>query len=134
MRRVELRQRPADLPMASREQRMSVPNSMSLDSLPPMRPSNMRPASVAIMGSISESTADSLDLSRQKPRLFDMRLLADSLESPASRHSDASSLEDAVHSLSSALEDFRGQYPELHTLEEHIHSLDALIKVSLLKT
>lgn len=39
-----------------------------------------RPQSVAVMGSVSESHTDSLDLNSYKPRLFDMRMLAESLE------------------------------------------------------
>ena len=128
--RVEMRHRSPEKAALARQNRQSVPNpAMSSTSADYHHPAswgpNMRPNSVAIMGSISESITDSI----HKPRLFDMRLLADSLESPSSRHSDSASIEELLHNLGTTLEDYRGQYPELLKLEEQIHLLDLLVKV-----
>jgi hypothetical protein len=136
LRRVEMRHRSRSPEQAARHQRMSVPNPSptTVDihrdihrGPSPRSLGAQRPVSVAIMGSISESITDSI----HKPRLFDMRLLADSLESPSSRQSDIGAIEDMLHNLASTLEDYRGQYPELLKLEEQIHLLDLLIKRSL---
>ena len=66
-----------------------------------------------------------------KPRLFDMRLMTDSTEnnSNTSSRSEASSLEGALQSLSTVLEDYQGQYPELQHLEEQVQALERLLKV-----
>ncbi len=129
---MELRQQ-SDTSAASPHQRLSMPNPPSLsttETKPVSSHQHSRPNSVAIMGFIKESSTDSADLSPQRPHLFDMRLLADSLDSPSSRHSECESIEDAIHNLSSSLEDYRGHYPELHHLEEHIAQLKALVMVS----
>ena len=94
----------------------------------------LRPQSIAVMGSLSESQAESMDLNSHKPRLFDMRMLAESLEGVGgaySLHQEAVSLDEALSGLLSALEDCRGHYPELQKLDEQIQNLHKLVEVSL---
>lgn len=43
---------------------------------------------------------------------------------------EAGSVEEALFSLSTSLEDFRGQYNELQTLEEVVIALEAFVRVS----
>ena len=93
----------------------------------------LRPQSIAVMGSLSESQAESMDLNSHKPRLFDMRMLAESLEGVGgaySLHQEAVSLDEALSGLLSALEDCRGHYPELQKLDEQIQNLHKLVEVS----
>ncbi len=126
----------------SSNERLSVPmhmnyapilNGRSLHQSP--GGSKMRPQSIAVM----ETKANSMDFNtRQKPGLFDMRMLAESLEGVGGgayaygRHQEHWSLEEALENLMSALEDCRGHYPELQKLEEQIQNLDAMIKVRIL--
>ena len=94
----------------------------------------LRPQSIAVMGSLSESHSESMDLNSYKPRLFDMRMLTESLEGVGgaySRHQEAVSLDEALSGLLSALEDCRGHYPELQKLDEQIQNLHKLVEVSL---
>ena len=78
--------------------------------------------------SLSESSPDS---DSRKNQLFDMRLLADSLENNSPMRQEPGSIEEALHNLSSILEDYQGQYPELQKLEEQIIVLDRLLKVNM---
>ena len=94
----------------------------------------LRPQSIAVMGSLSESQAETMDLNSHKPRLFDMRMLAESLEGVGgaySQHEDTASLDEALSNLMSALEDCRGHYPELQKLDEQIQSLHQLVEVGI---
>ncbi|CAH1786452.1 unnamed protein product [Owenia fusiformis] len=63
-----------------------------------------------------------------KPQLFDMRLLTDSLENTTDAGNKSNSLEDALYSLITVLEDYQGQYTELQNLEEQVAKLDKLLK------
>ena len=97
----------------------------------------LRPQSIAVMGSLSESQAESMDLRSHKPRLFDMRMLAESLEGVGgaySRQQETVSLDEALNNLLSALEDCRGHYPELQKLDEQIQNLHQLVEVSSVKS
>ena len=115
--------------------RYNISNNSSHHTHPPhteagSRPNGSRPKSVAIMGgSVTDSLIDSTDLNKQKPRLFDMRLLAESLDHSMSRQ-ESVTLEEALQSLTTILEDYQGQFPELAKLEEMVHNIDRLIKVS----
>ena len=90
----------------------------------------MRPRSIAVMGPIHESLSEPINLSSTRDRLYNMRLLADSLESTTGR-SEVSCLDEALHNLRTTLEDYQGQYVELARLEEQVHALDFLIKVRI---
>ena len=46
--------------------------------------------------------------------------------------SAVSNIEDVIHNLSSALEDYHGQYAELNKLEELVKFAQKLLRVSLL--
>ena len=79
---------------------------------------------------LTTASSGSTDLNKQKPTLFDMRLLTDSLVESHMSRNEASTLEDALRNLRMTLEDYQGQFPELQKLEEQIISLDRLVRVS----
>ena len=92
---------------------------------------------MALMGPIYESSSDAVAVSSSaishqysdgKTRLLDMGLLADSLQSSVLRQ-EVLTLEEALHSLRTTLEDYRGQYLELQKVEEQVHLLDQMLKV-----
>ncbi|XP_064634122.1 rho family-interacting cell polarization regulator 1-like isoform X2 [Lineus longissimus] len=83
------------------------------------RSTNSRPYSIS-------STA-TVDLATQKPRLFDMRMLADSIEDSSVSRQEYASLEEALQSLITVLEDYQGQYSELQKLEEQVAILDEML-------
>ena len=68
-----------------------------------------------------------------KAKMFDMKLLSESIDQGiggSSNKQDTTTLEDALYSLKSTLEDYQGQYPELQKLELQIRKLDKLLKVT----
>jgi len=49
---------------------------------------------------------------------------------PGAREEEVTNIEDVLHNLSSSLEDYHGQYPELQRLEELVKMAQKLIRVS----
>ena len=98
-----------------------------------------RPNSIAIMGTISEldslDSADGNNISAAKPKLFDMRLLRNSLEEESAMRGGGTvptMLEEALLALRGTLEDYQGRYDELRALEEQVTVLDHVVMVSAL--
>ncbi|ELT93088.1 hypothetical protein CAPTEDRAFT_185150 [Capitella teleta] len=74
------------------------------------------------------STMDTISEDISKPKLFDMRLLAESVNTDVRNGTTTHSLNEALQSLRMNLEDYQGRYPELQTLEEQIHYLDRILQ------
>ena len=103
----------------------------------PTDTSAARPNSIAVMDTINEGRGGGHDGSGSsdmggdklgKAKLFDMRLLSESIDQGIGKQ-EGVTLEDALYSLKSTLEDYQGQYPELQKLELQIRKLDKLLKV-----
>lgn len=77
---------------------------------------------------------DTISEDISKPKLFDMRLLAESVNTDVRNGTTTHSLNEALQSLRMNLEDYQGRYPELQTLEEQIHYLDRILQVKLTPT
>lgn len=87
--------------------------------------------SLSVYGQTSGSVSKDSELF-SKPKLFDMRLLTDFLEGDLNsgrQHFQAQSLEEALQSLRTNLEDYQGRYSELQSLEEQTQYLDRILQV-----
>jgi dsDNA-specific endonuclease/ATPase MutS2 len=58
-------------------------------------------------------------------------MLADSIEDSSVSRQEYASIEEALQSLITVLEDYQGQYSDLQKLEEQVAVLDEMLSVSL---